>query len=96
MWGPEAGSPRPPTGRWRPTIKNSLDEISMNVRLFAAIACCSLFVATAVHAEVKVQTIDYKDGDFALRGYLAYDDSSQAKRPGVLSSPSSWVLGTWR
>jgi len=56
----------------------------MKLRLFAAIACCGVFLASAVHAEVKVQTIDYKDGDFALRGYLAYDDSSQAKRPGVL------------
>lgn len=28
--------------------------------------------------------MDYKQGDTALRGYLAYDDSVSAKRPGVL------------
>jgi acetyl esterase/lipase len=64
-----------------PKIKDLREGISMKFRLLAAVACCSLFLASAVHAEVKVQAIDYKDGDFALRGYLAYDDSSQAKRP---------------
>jgi dienelactone hydrolase len=28
--------------------------------------------------------VDYKEGDTALRGYLAYDDSVTSKRPGVL------------
>jgi dienelactone hydrolase len=50
--------------------------------LFAA-ACFYLF-ATAAHAEIKTQWIDYRDGDTALQGYLAYDDSLTGKRPGVL------------
>ena len=35
-------------------------------------------------AAVHTETVEYQDGDTVLEGYLAYDDSSQAKRPGVL------------
>jgi dienelactone hydrolase len=34
----------------------------------------------AIHTE----TVDYKQGDTTLEGYLAYDDSISGKRPGVL------------
>jgi dienelactone hydrolase len=30
------------------------------------------------------QTIDYKDGDTLLEGYVAYDDSIKGPRPAVL------------
>ena len=50
--------------------------------LFAALLAC-LFGGTA-RAEIKTQWIDYKEGDTALQGYLAYDDAISGKRPGVL------------
>jgi dienelactone hydrolase len=50
--------------------------------LFAALLAC-LF-ASAARAEIKTQWVDYKEGDTALQGYLAYDDSLPGKRPGVL------------
>lgn len=37
-----------------------------------------------MHAAIHTETIDYKQGDTALEGFLAYDDSSSTKRPGVL------------
>ncbi|MEA3023826.1 MAG: hypothetical protein QOK01_2678, partial [Alphaproteobacteria bacterium] len=37
-----------------------------------------------MRAELKTEWVDYKQGDTALRGYLAYDDASTDKRPGVL------------
>jgi dienelactone hydrolase len=40
--------------------------------------------ATAARAEIKTQWIDYRQGDTALRGYLAYDDAIKDKRPAVL------------
>jgi dienelactone hydrolase len=40
--------------------------------------------ACRAQAEIKTEWVDYMQGDTALRGYLAYDDSSSAKRPGVL------------
>jgi dienelactone hydrolase len=51
-----------------------------------AIACLALAIvgAPAARAEIKTQWIDYKQGDTALRGYLAYDDAIKDKRPGVL------------
>jgi dienelactone hydrolase len=50
--------------------------------LVAALIAC-LF-AGAAQAEIKTQWVDYKEGDTALQGYLAYDDSLTGKRPGVL------------
>jgi hypothetical protein len=40
-------------------------------------------VASSVRAEVKTETIEYKQGDAVLEGYLAYDDALQGKRPGI-------------
>lgn len=41
---------------------------------------------TTLNQEVKLktQTIEYKDGDTVLEGYLAYDENKVGKRPGVL------------
>jgi dienelactone hydrolase len=33
---------------------------------------------------IKTQTIEYKDGNTTLLGFLAYDDKGPAKKPGVL------------
>src|ERR1700726_2112643 len=40
--------------------------------------------AGAARAEIKTQWVDYRQGDTALRGYLAYDDAIKDKRPAVL------------
>jgi len=42
---------------------------------------------------MKAETIEYKDGDVTLRGYLAYDDKKSGKRPGVLVMPEAFGLG---
>jgi dienelactone hydrolase len=44
----------------------------------------ALFVVRPAFAKLVTQTIEYKDGDKVLAGYLAYDDSFTGKRPGVL------------
>lgn len=44
----------------------------------------ALVGALSVHAKIVTQTIEYKQGDTALEGYIAYDDSISGKRPGVL------------
>jgi dienelactone hydrolase len=41
---------------------------------------CAMKTQAAIHTE----TIDYKQGDTTLEGFLAYDDSISGKRPGVL------------
>jgi dienelactone hydrolase len=35
-------------------------------------------------APIRTETIEYKQGDTVLEGYLAYDDSLKGPRPGVL------------
>ncbi len=38
-------------------------------------------------AAVKVQTLDYRQGDATLEGWLVYDDATTGKRPGVIVFP---------
>jgi dienelactone hydrolase len=42
---------------------------------------------------VKTETLEYKDGDLSLRGYLAYDETMSERRPGVLVMPGGFGLG---
>jgi dienelactone hydrolase len=51
------------------------------IAFFAAVFCIAL---SAVRAEIKTETVEYKDGESTLKGYLAYDDAVQEKRPGVV------------
>jgi dienelactone hydrolase len=50
--------------------------------VFASLLAC--LSASVARAEIKTQWVDYKDGDTALQGYLAYDDAISGKRPGIL------------
>lgn len=43
-----------------------------------------LFFHANAHAAIHTETVEYKDGDTVLEGYLAYDDAVETKRPGVL------------
>jgi dienelactone hydrolase len=40
--------------------------------------------AVTVNAAIHTETIEYKQGDTTLEGWLAYDDAISGKRPGVL------------
>jgi dienelactone hydrolase len=44
----------------------------------------ALVCAISTRAKIVTKTIEYKQGDTTLEGYLAYDDSISGKRPGVL------------
>jgi dienelactone hydrolase len=49
-----------------------------------ALAAVILSGAGAAQAAVRTKTIEYKQGDAVLEGYLAWDDAVQGRRPGVL------------
>ena len=40
--------------------------------------------ATVARGEVVTKTVEYRQGDTVLEGYLAYDDAGPAKKPGVV------------
>ncbi len=54
------------------------------MRLFLASMMAFASLIQPAHAALKTQTVDYKQGDADLEGYLAYDDAFSGKRPGVL------------
>jgi dienelactone hydrolase len=43
-----------------------------------------LLFSINAEASVKTKTIEYKQGDTILEGYMAWDDAKSAKRPGIL------------
>lgn len=44
----------------------------------------SFITFSFAHAEIQRQTIEYKQGDAVLEGYLSYDTNFTGQRPGVL------------
>lgn len=61
------------------------------MKLLAAIVLSS-FITTSTLAAIKTQTLEYKVGDTTCKGYLAYDDSTDAKRPGIIIVHEWWGL----
>jgi len=53
----------------------------MKLTIYLALILC---LATIVRGEVVTKVVDYKHGDVALEGFLAWDNSHDGKRPGVL------------
>ena len=56
-----------------------MGDMKKLIPFFLAAAC-----ALSASAKLVTKTIEYKQGDTTLEGYLAYDDSISGKRPGVL------------
>jgi dienelactone hydrolase len=49
-----------------------------------AMFALAALVAVAAVAEVKTKTVEYRDGEVVLEGFLAWDDAVKGPRPGVL------------
>ncbi len=62
----------------------------MRITLLIAALCSAAFAASTAQAAVKFETINYKQGDTALEGWLVYDDAMTGKRPGVIIYPAWW------
>jgi len=52
--------------------------------------CAMALAAGSAQAGTKLETINYKEGETALEGWLVYDDAVQGKRPGVVIYPAWW------
>jgi dienelactone hydrolase len=44
----------------------------------------ALLSAAGAQSAIKTETVEYRDGDTVLEGYLAYNDTLEGKRPAVL------------
>lgn len=70
-----------------PSLKEiEMTQLSRLLRRVVALVA----VAPGAHAEIKTEPIEYKQGDTTLQGSLAYDDTAEAKRPGVLVVHEWW------
>lgn len=54
----------------------------------------SVFAANT-EAKIVTEAVPYKHGDVELEGYVAYDDSIEGKRPGVLVVHEWWGLNDY-
>lgn len=59
-----------------------------NLMAWGLILAC----ATTASAAIEGREIDYRAGETPLKGYLAFDNSIQGKRPAVLVVPEWWGL----
>jgi dienelactone hydrolase len=55
----------------------------------------SLALAGTAGAEVRTKTVDYEHQGVKLQGFLAWDDSTDARRPGVLVVHEWWGLNDY-
>ena len=62
----------------------------MRMLIWVATLCGLAIGAGSAQAAVKLDTINYKQGDTALEGWLVYDDAGSGRRPGVLLFPAWW------
>jgi hypothetical protein len=69
----------------------------MSALRFLSIACAvfaAALQAGVARAEIKTQWVEYKEGNTALRGYLAYDDAiTGAPRRSSRPRPRRHVRG---
>lgn len=65
------------------------------MRCSLLLMCFFLLQATAVHAAIVGEETTYRAGDQILKGYLAYDDSLEGKRPAVLVVHEWWGLNEY-
>ncbi len=54
-----------------------------------------LTVPFAAHSAIKTETVEYEDGDTALKGFMVYDDALEGKRPGVIVVHEWWGLNDY-
>jgi dienelactone hydrolase len=68
----------------------------MKIFLSALVIMATLGLASAAHAQLRVQAVSYRDGEALLEGYLTYDDSIiKGKRPAVLIAHQWMGLGPY-
>ena len=55
-----------------------------------AMVAAALAIASTAFAEVKTREVEYRQGDTALQGFVAWNDAMPGKRPGVVVVHEWW------
>ena len=55
-------------------------------------ALCAIAMVTSANAAIKEEPVTYSDGEATMKGFLVYDDASQAKRPGLIMVHEWWGI----
>jgi dienelactone hydrolase len=55
-------------------------------------AFCAVALVTSANAAVKEDPITYSDGQTTMKGFVVYDDATQAKRPGIIMVHEWWGI----
>jgi len=55
-------------------------------------ALCAIAMMTSANAAIKEEPVTYSDGEATMKGFLVYDDASQAKRPGLIMVHEWWGI----
>jgi len=63
--------------------------------LFLMVLIMAATFASGARGAIKVERIDYKQGDTVLEGILAYDDALKDKRPGILVCQEWWGVNEY-
>ena len=66
----------------------------MRIFCLSILVLCA-FLTTQAFSKVVGETVEYKANGTALKGYIAYDDSVEGKRPGVLVVHEWWGLNDY-
>jgi len=59
----------------------------MNIKIIVLLMSCTVSTAQAV---VQTKTVEYKVDGVVMSGFLAYDDATKVKRPGILVVHEWW------
>jgi hypothetical protein len=62
------------------------------MRMMMVGALCAVAMIGNANAAIKEEPITYKDGETTMKGFVVYDDATEAKRPGIVLVHEWWGI----
>src|SRR4051795_12083965 len=53
-------------------------------------ALCAIAMVTNANAAIREEPVTYTDGETTMKGFVVYDDATEAKRPGIVMVHEWW------